>query len=110
MGHDTVHTPGLQDWDALQPALHPASYRWILTATSFLDRLRSLCLTCMATFRCIPSKFEPKYITKKVEEVLEYKLLERKLYILSSFIEAHSHAQRKIPFYLGEEEVREAVR
>jgi hypothetical protein len=83
---DEVGQPGVgaRDWDCLQAKLDKVGYkRAVLTRAE----------------RHLPDQWCP-HVTGYLNQ-LEYKLEERAVYMLTSFIAAHEHAQRKIHGYLG---------
>jgi NhaP-type Na+/H+ or K+/H+ antiporter len=83
---DEVGQPGVgaRDWDCLQAKLDKVGYkRAVLTWAE----------------RHLPDQWCP-HVTGYLNQ-LEYKLEERAVYMLTSFIAAHEHAQRKIHGYLG---------
>eukprot|EP01041_Mallomonas_annulata_P003036 gene3036-5952_t len=116
VGHDTVHTPGLQDWDALQPSLTLSAYMWLLYIANIFDMIIS-CVYMIPNLRCshftsnVPSNATSTstsgysgFFHRTLSSLIELRRQENGVYILSSFIEAHEYAQEKIPYYLGEEE------
>lgn len=90
IGMETVHTDGLQDWDAVRQSL-----KTIHRATAWNAQLRSFCTDWC---RCHESSFILTLLleTQRVRDA-------NRIYILTSFMDAHSYAQEHIPYYLGEE-------
>ena len=93
VGLETVHTDGLQDWDAVKISLDAIEgnlkllNKFDLWISNILD---DVWLDALA-------------IKKIVQETRSY-LLSNKVYVLTSFVDAHKYAQVNIPFYLGESE------
>jgi hypothetical protein len=116
VGHDTVHTPDLQDWDTVENFLSQDQYSWIVKACGFIDSvvdlMSSLFRFCFKYFytaknvhhRLVNGK---GFLEKTSLEYFELHRSENAVLMLSSFIEAHEYTQRKIPYFLGEEELTE---
>ena len=90
IGMETVHTDGLQDWDAVQNSLKGID-RW----TTWNAHLRTF---CGRYCHCQEGSFVLTLLLEN-QSVRDAD----KIYILTSFIDAHSYAQQHIPYYLGEE-------
>ena len=90
IGLQTVHTAGLQDWDAVQQSINS------------IDRTSQL----LANVVCWLQKWGCGEGTFLCTVLLENQSIldSNKIYILTSFIDAHTYAQQHIPYYLGEEE------
>jgi NhaP-type Na+/H+ or K+/H+ antiporter len=89
VGLDEVRNiDGLQDWPSLEQ--HVVSKSWFIRIFMLLDSI-------LPHWTCL--KFIPRTLGK-----LEATRDKRNYYMLTSFIEAHEHAQRKMHSFLGIEE------
>jgi hypothetical protein len=96
VGHDTCHTPGLQDWDFINKHLQEPFYVTMVKKACEYSRDRfggrfSQLLGCESILRWIE------------DHAVAYRVI-----IITSFLEAHRFAQQQIPYYLGEEEWAES--
>ena len=115
-----------QDWEYLKTAINTDSLNWLITACRLVDFVLTLIKTFLvfllsllpcSTSRCclrhtsngcsIPMIFKPKvtFFAKKMSHLINYLYEEKSILLLSSFIEGHERAARKIPQFLGEEDV-----
>ena len=90
IGLQTVHTDGLQDWDAVQQSINSIDRNSELLAQAVCWLQQWGCGE--GTFLCT--------VLLENQSILD----SNKIYILTSFIDAHNYAQQHIPYYLGEEE------
>ena len=90
IGLQTVHTDGLQDWDAVQQSINSIDRTSELLA-------RAVCW--LQKWGCGEGTFLCTVLLEN-QSILD----SNKIYILTSFIYAHTYAQQHIPYYLGEEE------
>eukprot|EP01039_Chlorochromonas_danica_P001449 gene1449-1574_t len=98
VGMDTIHTPGLQDWDAICDDISRLTQGEQLPVVDNVALSESGNLIEQNSAQDVQIDLYDHDILKSYQD-------SQLVYMLSSFIEAHEHAQLKIPFYLGESEV-----
>jgi len=107
VAEDTVNTPGLQDWDTIDFFLSRDRYAWIINLCTWIDFLWTsfiFVLTCRFVSHNTRPYNSKGFLETYFLEYFEWQRSENAVYMLASFIEAHEYAQKKIPYYLGEEE------
>jgi len=108
VAHDHVHSNTFEDWQTLQTTLNKTSFDKLLYVTKLIDciRLGSLSMWQICRKQSLDAILDNSNqfitFTSVLEGILETMRHETAVYVLSSFIEAHEHAQQKIMFYMGE--------